>query len=409
MNDESDPFDPSADAADGDDARADGGPDSSTVGNCLACGATLAPPHRFCTACGQRVDDGSDDADGAGDADGSDAAVDAAAGEETVGLTAAGVGRGVSAEQQAAEQARVPPASGLSATRRCGSCGAVNVHHRVLCGACGTDLDGDDAATVTPPSGPALVSHDRPLAGSRGDERHGVGWWWLAVAVATVGVVIGGLVISGVGPFADEPTVLDPVAYPQDRYPDQPQRLELASVATLTTREPAAERSFSPQAMVDGDLGTAWHGDADALPDTAREKLDLHIEQPAWVTDLVLANGDHADADRYTSAGRLHRVDLQFDGGQVVRATLLDIGTDLQRIHLDEPMLTTAVRVEVLEVLAGEQHRGPAVSQLEVRGMPADDADAALAEQRAEQRPAAGAVTLTSGRPTLPLPGRVGG
>ena len=320
-----------------------------------------------------------------------------------------GAGPGATAEQQAAEQARVPPASGLPATRRCGSCGAVNVHHRVLCGACGTDLGGDEATTVAPPSGPALVPYDRPLAGSTVDDRRGVGWWWLIIALVAVGAVVGGLVIGGVGPFADEPTALEPVAYPQDRYPDDPRQLELASVAALTTRDPSAERSFSPEAMVDGDLATAWHGDVEALPDTTREKLDLHIEQPAWVTDLVLANGDHADADHYGSAGRLHRIDLQFDGGQVVRATLLDIGTDLQRVHLDEPMLTTAVRIEVLEVLAGEQHRGPAVSQIEVRGMPADDEDAALAEQRAEQQPATGAVTLTSGRPELPLPGRLGG
>lgn len=270
------------------------------------------------------------------------------------------------------------------------------------------DLDGDELATVVP-SRPALVAVDHPLAGSGADVRRGVGWWWLVVAAVAVGAVVASLVVGGVGPFEEGPTALEPVAFPQDRYPDQPQRLELSGIATLTTRAPSGERSFSPELMVDGDTSTAWHGDADALPDAAREKLDLHLERPAWVTDLVVANGDQVDAEGYVAAGRLHRVDLQFDGGQVVRATLLDIGSQLQRLHLDEPILTTAVRIEVADVLAGEQHPGPAVSQVEVRGVPADDDDVALAEQRAEELPAAGTVTLTSGRPELLLPGPLGG
>ena len=278
---------------------------------------------------------------------------------------------------------------------------------RVLCHSCGTDLDGDDAATVPVSARSELTFQTRRRRRTPTDERRPWRWvWWVAAGLLAVGVVVGGLIVGEQGPFAPEERPLDPVAFPADRYPSDPEPLALASVATVTSREPDADRSFSPEAMVDGDSATAWHGDATELPAGTDEKLDVFFEQPVWVSAVVVANGDHADADAYEAAGRLQQVAVRFDGGSVIEATLLDLGRELQRIEFEEPVLTTAVRLEVLEVVAGTERVEPAVTRLEFDGLPADESDAALAEERAEQRPAAGAITLTDGSPQLHLPGR---
>ena len=291
--------------------------------------------------------------------------------------------------------------------RACPSCQIDNVRTRVLCGSCGADLDGDDAATVPASTRTQLSFQARRRRRTPTDERRPWRWvWWVAAGLLAVGAVVGGLIVGELGPFAPEEGPLDPVAFPADRYSADPEPLELASVATVTNREPDAGRNFSPESMVDGDPETAWHGDAAELQAGTDEKLDTFFEQPVWLSAIVVANGDHADADAYADAGRLQKVAVRFDGATVIEATLLDLGRELQRIEFQEPVLTTAVRLEVVEVVAGTEHADPAVSRLEFEGFPADEADAVLAEERAEERPAAGIITLTEGASPLDLPGR---
>lgn len=291
--------------------------------------------------------------------------------------------------------------------RACPSCRIDNVRTRVLCASCGADLDGDDAATVPASARTQLSFQARRRRRTPTDERRPWRWvWWVAAGLLAVGTVVGGLILGELGPFAPEEGPLEPVAFPADRYPSDPEPLPLASVATVTSREPADGRTFSPEAMVDGDPASAWHGDAAELPSGTDEKLDVFFEEPVWLHAIVVANGDHADADAYAQAGRLQAIAVRFDGATVIEATLLDLGRELQRIEFQEPVLTTAVRLEDLEVVAGTQRADPAVSRLEFEGFPADEEDAALAEERAEERPAAGAITVTEGSPQLRLPGR---
>ncbi len=372
---------------------------------CPSCGADLAPPGRFCVACGDAV--GAHDA-----ADGDEvtgalrAADDPADGADAAGADGA-IDEPTRTVQTMAGPSSPPPASGRPAMRPCPSCQVDNVRTRVLCAFCGADLDGDDAATVPASARTQLSFQARRRHRTPTDEGRPWRWvWWVAVGLLAVGLVVGGLIVGELGPFAPEEGPLDPVAYPADRYPSDPQPLALASVATVTTRQPEADRSFSPEAMVDGDPTSAWHGDADELPTGTAEKLDVFFERPVWLNAIVLANGDHADAAAYAAAGRLQQVAVRFDGGTVIEATLLDLGRDLQRIEFEEPVLTTAVRLEVLEVVAGDERSDPAVSRLEFDGFPADEPDAELAEERAEERPAAGVITLTDGTPQLQLPGR---
>lgn len=383
---------------------------------CPNCAADLAPPGRFCTSCGAAVHPPSGSvgpgvtvtaAATSGGAAG-EVTSDGTAGEATPALVGAAPRRVVVQEAAAADdlagaEGPLPPASGRGASRACTSCGAVNARTRELCLVCGLDLDPADRTAVPPrvPTSPAdpVVRH-----GWR-RRRFALVLVVSAAAVAVVTAITVGLALAELGPFAVEDVPLAPVGFPAERYPDLPEVLELSGVATLTSAPPADDRVFSPDRMVDGDPTTAWRAEATSRPADTDETVDVLLAAPAWVTALVVSNGDHHDATAYEASGRVQRAELRFDGDVLVGATLLDLGRQRQLIALDAPVLTTAVRLSLVEVLPGVRTEAPALSSIEVRGYVADAADATLAQDRAAQRPAAGPLVSSAppgARPVLP-------
>jgi hypothetical protein len=78
-----------------------------------------------------------------------------------------------------------------------------------------------------------------------------------------------------------------------------------------------------------------------------------------------------------------------------VLVRLLDQGRQPQLVELPTPVLTTAVRIEVLEEF-GSGDGDVSVSDLGVYGWLAGPEDRELAHQRAEVRPATKAIVLST-------------
>lgn len=328
------------------------------------------------------------------------AAGSAALGTAPAGGTVAGAAGGTGAARSPAPP---PPASGRGASRVCTSCGAVNARTRELCLACGLDLDPADR-TAVPPRAPTTRADPAARGGWR-HRRFVVVLLALAAMAAVVAVITLGLALAELGPFATEEAPLARLGFPAERYPELPEVLELSGVATLTSAPPADDRVFSPDRLVDADPTTAWRAENTSRPPDTDETIDVLLAAPAWVTALAVSNGDHHDAAAYEASGRTQRAELRFDGDVLIGATLLDLGRQRQLIALDEPVLTTAVRLSLVEVLPGVRFEAPALSSVEVRGYEADAADAEVARERAEQRPAAGPLVRTvpaDARPVLP-------
>jgi hypothetical protein len=298
-------------------------------------------------------------------------------------------GRPKRASDVPATEPTPPTAPGATDARICAGCGVTNHPDRLLCRSCGVDLDAP-AADVT------VAAETRATgavwSGSPSGARLARSWALALFAIgAVIAVVLGVLVVAEVGPFA-RAVDIPAAAFAAADYAADPEILVLSDIASLTTREDEGGRSFDPTQLVDGDPTTAWHGSIADLPAGLDEKIDLVLGQPAWVTALVLDNGDQATADDYAAVGRPQRVQLIFDGDVVVPVTLLDQGLEPQIVELDEPLLTTAVRIEVLATVPGTERDDPALSRVELRGHPAVEADRQLAAERAEIRPAAGPI-----------------
>jgi hypothetical protein len=277
----------------------------------------------------------------------------------------------------------------------CTSCGAANLADRMLCGSCGLDLATSDPQLTVAPF-PAVDWTDAGAPTADDGHAHAIQWW--VPALAGIAVLIGvaiAIVVLGLGPFAPSADV-PPAEFDAATYPGEPDVLTLTDIATLTFRAPAGARTFTPEHLVDGDATTAWHGDADALPAGTDEKVDLFLDQPAWVAAIVIENGDQRDADAYASTSRVQRAILVFDGDVRVPVTLLDQGLTPQIVELEEPLLSAAVRIEIVDTVAGMDLEEVALTRLELLGFPAQGADVALAEERAALVPAAGAITLPS-------------
>lgn len=277
-----------------------------------------------------------------------------------------------------------PAARELARVPACPRCGWANDADRELCRRCGADLEtGEELPQLHERPDPFEVGPVVPRRRSR---------WWLPLGAVLLGAVavLAGLWLAEVGPFAPAPD-LPPARFASDRYAEaESDLLPLSHVATRTTAAPAGERSFEPAQLVDDDRTTTWRSDPGRLPEDAREVVELYLEAPAWVAGIVLANGDQHDDASFEASGRLQRVRLHLDGGDTLVANLLD-QRGRQRLAFEEPRLTTTIRLEVVDVFAGTGDGAVAISDLELEGWSADEADALLAEERAAIRPAAGA------------------
>lgn len=273
----------------------------------------------------------------------------------------------------AAPESLVPRPSGVGTVRRCGGCGRDDDVRRELCATCGADLDTGLPVERTGPEG-------RRSRRSVSDRRERVLLLALGTSLIVAAAVVP-LVLLGLGPFA--PTErLEPALLLRAGYPGEPVPLEVETVATTTTAS-APDRDLSPLNVIDGDGGTAWIG-LPAEGAEAGEVIQLVLERPAWVSALVVRNGDHLSPAAYERSGRLQRGLLTFDGGRDHRIDLLDIGQQRQVIRLDAPELTTRVTIRVDRVFPGAGSRGVALSEIELVGWPADAADTALARQRSQ-------------------------
>jgi hypothetical protein len=267
-------------------------------------------------------------------------------------------------------------------TRVCPSCGAPNDASREICHACGADVDsGEDLPQPTTVADPFRTEPVLP-------RRRRVRWWWPVLAVLVVaGAVLVGLSVMGIGPLAPAPE-LPAASFRAERYPDAAvEDLPLAYLGTLTARPSEDGRGFDRDQLADDELTTAWHADPGARPDGRLETVELILEQPGWVSHVVVANGDQFDERSFAVAARVERLRLRFDGGRIRTAVLLDL-PGRQEIALDEPFLTTAVRMKILSEFPGERSQGVALSDVDLRGWPADEQDTVLAERRAEIDPA---------------------
>jgi hypothetical protein len=242
---------------------------------------------------------------------------------------------------------------------------------------------------VVPPQPVRREAPDPPLA-EVAPARHDRWLVPLAGAVALIGIVVLGLTLFGLGPLASSPDV--PAAtFEPARYDGEVRALPLASVATRTTAADADAEAAA--AIADGDPTTAWRSDGTASGDgEVLDTIDLVLDGPAWVRRIEVLNGDHGDRESYDRSARMREVRLRFDGDVVLAADLLDLGTQAQGITLPEPVLTSAVRIDIIRAVEAPSDQ-IAVSGIELVGWPAVGDDVELAAQRAAAEPA----TATTG------------
>ena len=256
----------------------------------------------------------------------------------------------------------------------CPTCGADNSAARVLCARCGTDL-----VTGRPPGAMPSVHRPGPAEDVDGDVRppRRIGRTVLVLTAivvvgAAVGVVLGLLLADrGEAPERAEPE-FDPAVYPGEPVP-----LEVTRVGA------SSERSFAEGAvtydaanLVDGDVTTVWSHDP-AVEAAADVNLALALAGPAWVTSLTFANGAQVDDLAFAADGRVLRLRLLVRGDAAAELQLLD-EPGLQRVELPSPVLVETVRLVVLEAVAGDTYDEVSLSEIVVRGHPAQGEDLAL-------------------------------
>lgn len=209
----------------------------------------------------------------------------------------------------------------------------------------------------------------------------------VTLAGLVLGIAVG--VIGAIAYFSndDQPAdtiASDALAFDSNAYPGSPEPLAAATVTATSFLPPAGDNHYEPTLVLDADPTTAWNSDGTVRNDGIGEVLTLELAEPAWITTLEFANGYQRDDVRFLANARIARAAIVFDDGSRVNVVLLD-QTGFQRLPLPGPMLTTSVRVEILEVFPGDTYHDLAVSEFSLIGHVATGADREHALQVAAQ------------------------
>lgn len=241
----------------------------------------------------------------------------------------------------------------------CPRCGAPNSPQRVLCGRCGADLETGSVGVVARAPSPSDPVRD----GRRSSRRT-----WLVV------VVLGALIGSAVGLVfwsrtdrtpggAEEVPTFDRAAYPDDTA-----ELQVVQVSASSQLSPEGSISYEPGLAIDGDPRTAWNEGAEGTGEG--ESLQLQLAQDSWVTALVLRNGYQKDDQTYFDNARASRLLVRFGDGSAFVVEVQD-RSGAQIIRLPDPVHTSTVTLEVLDAIPGEHYQDLAISEVSIRGWPA--------------------------------------
>jgi HEAT repeat protein len=134
------------------------------------------------------------------------------------------------------------------------------------------------------------------------------------------------------------------------------QRAEINALEVSDTAPTRAGRAYEPAALLDGVLWSAWS--------SARGEgawVTLRFPMARYVRRLQLLVGDAADGRTWKRSGRPRRLRVHHDGGAV--EVVLEDSRNLQEVDFPDPIVSTWLRLEVLEVTGG----GPAaISELQV-------------------------------------------
>lgn len=248
----------------------------------------------------------------------------------------------------------------------CPRCSAPNSPHRVLCGRCGADLQSGETGVA-----PRPTAHPSPEPGTDeqppGPSRSRRAWIVVVVLGALIGSAIGLVVwlragADGLG--ADPEATFDPA-----RHADDPQELQVVEATASSHLDPEGPISYEPSQAVDGDPTTAWNEGADGHGEGEHLRLELGGE--AWVRRIVLRNGYQKDDRAFFDNARADRVLVRFDDAAYVVHLHDQLGE--QAITLPEPVRTSAVTVEIVEAIPGQQYADLAVSELRLFGWPVQD------------------------------------
>lgn len=271
----------------------------------------------------------------------------------------------------------------------CPNCGAPNSSRRALCGRCGANMTTGAVAPAPAPRPIAPAAPAEPRASERDRATRGRTIAIIVAAGILIGGLIGAAVALGLGPLGDEGEDLPTAFFDRATYAGETTALPLVKVATRTTQPATGGVSFGPDLMFDGDLATAWNNSGDTNPDGVAEVIRVELTRPAWVTEIVMANGDQSDAVAFGNRARVHRVTARVDGNVVIGLVFLD-SEGQQAVRFPEPVLTTTIRLDVDETFAGATFPDLAVAELSFRGHIAVGQDVDRAEERARLAPTPG-------------------
>ena len=153
------------------------------------------------------------------------------------------------------------------------------------------------------------------------------------------------------------------------------EKIKVSSVEATSELAAASGKNYSAGNLIDGDYSTAWVEGVQGVG--VGESFTLHLDKSQPVYGVQICNGYTENYDLYTKNGMLASVKVDFGNGKVIEDNVYGYGCEnadtdylaelnLNRIELDEPVVTDKITITITSASVGTKYDDTCVSEVVV-------------------------------------------
>ena len=241
----------------------------------------------------------------------------------------------------------------------CPKCGAALANGTKFCAVCGYEVGGEM------PELKVVKGENAPYVGEKEEKKKNTGLIVLVIILSVI-VLLSGLTLTyiflgGAKGFNLPENEEKPKEEDVEETYDKPVFDTVDASSVLASQ---GSNYYYPSMATDKKFNTAWQEGADGFGYGEYLKFTANTDQK--VSGIKILNGYCKSKDLYYKNNRIRKVKIFFSDGTVITKILNDNFLEYNDIRLDEPVICTSFRIQIVDVYQGTKYDDTGITEVEI-------------------------------------------